>query len=174
MAYVPNSEKIQKLLLLYITEEFIFPLTEEQFVKIILDNEFMNYIEYKSYLNDLINTKQIKREEIAGQQVYVITEDGSNTLKEFTDLLPISPRDAFHEYVSKNLHQIKTETLLDSSFKYLNDGHTEITCNIRENNALLMSLKIYMDDPETAKTICKNWESASPMMYKIIMDTLLR
>ena len=173
MTYVPAKEQIQKLLLLYIAEEFIFPLTEEQFIKIVLDNEFMNYIDYKNRLNGLIETKQIKLEESAGQMVYMITADGSDTLKECIDILPISPKEAFHAYVKNNLHEIKSETLMDSSIKPLNNGQTEITCNVRENNALLMSVKIYVEDDNTAKTISKNWESSSPIMYQIIMDTLI-
>lgn len=174
MTFVPKSEKVQKVLLLYISQKFIFPLTEDQFIKIILDNEFMSYIEYKAYLNELMETEQIELVEKAGQKVYQITDDGSFTLEQFINLLPDSPKEAFHDYVKKNLHQIKAETLLDSSYKYCDDGQMEITCNIRENNALLLSMKVYIGDEYTAKAICENWETASPMMYKIIMDTLLR
>lgn len=174
MTYVPAKEQIQKMLLLYIAEEFIFPLTEEQFIKIVLDNGFMNYIEYKDCLNGLMKAKQIMQEESAGQLVYAITADGSETLAKCMDILPVSPKEAFHEYVKNNLHRIKTETLLDSSLKYLPDGQAEVTCNIRENDALLMSVKVYMEDKDAAKVMCENWEKASPVMYQIIMDTLLK
>ncbi len=174
MSFVPNTERFQKLLLLYIAKEFLFPLTEDQFIKIILDNGFMSYIDYKQSINELIKTSQIKTEQRAGLEVYKITEDGIYTLEQFISFLPDSPREAFHQYVENNLHKIKNETLLDSSYRYLEDGQTEITCNIRENNSLLMSLKMYIGDEYTAKAICENWETASPMIYQILLDTLLR
>ena len=58
MSFVPNNEKTKKLLLLYIAKEFSFPLTEDQFLRIIMDNEFMDYLDFKEYLS---NTRRYQK-----------------------------------------------------------------------------------------------------------------
>lgn len=174
MPFIPNSEKTRKLLLLYVADKFIFPLTEDQFIKIVLDNEFMNYVDYKECLNDLIEVGHIIIDNNAGIDQYKISDGGKYALDQFVSDLPDSTKEAFDKYLKNNLYKIKKETLLDSSYKYLDNGQMEITCNVRENNSMLMTLKMYIGDEDTAKEICENWETASPVVYQVLLDTLLR
>lgn len=174
MAFIPNSEKTRKLLLLYVAEKFTFPLTEDQFIKIVMDNGFMNYVDFKESVNELIAVDHMDLVESAGQTVYKISKDGSYALGQFVDDLPNSTKESFDEYLNDNRHQIKAQTMRDSSYRYLEDDTVEVTCNLRDKDALLMSMKVYLKEKETAKAVCENWEIASPIIYEILMDTLLR
>lgn len=174
MSFVPNNEKTKKLLLLYIAKEFSFPLTEDQFLRIIMDNEFMDYLDFKEYLNDLTDTGQIAKTDKAGLDVYEITEDGEFTLAEFQNLLPLSTKEAFQTYVEENVKEIKHETLLDSSYKYGQDGSIEVECHVRDKDSQLLTLTLYTDNEETAKQICSKWEKSSSTIYQTIYDSLLK
>ncbi|MBQ9624784.1 MAG: DUF4364 family protein [Clostridia bacterium] len=174
MGYLPKSSNIQKLLLLYITREFEYPLTEELFLKIIIDNEFMDYIEFKDCLNALLADKHIEKKLVAGLKAHKITEEGNSILNEFINKIPPSAISDLKDYFKNKFEEIKQKHTYESTYKILEDGRAEIFCAIREKDEMLLSMNVYVGDNASAKAICQNWETASPVMYRIIMDTLLR
>ena len=65
------------------------------------------------------------------------------------------------------------ETLLDSSYKYGQDGSIEVECHVRDKDSQLLTLTLYTDNEETAKQICSKWEKSSATIYQTIYDSLL-
>lgn len=168
-----NTPAKRRLLLLYITQKFNLPLTEDQFIKIILDNDWMTFFDFKEALDNLMETGQVKLEQKTSIQVYTLTEEGLNTLSHFENTLPLSVRKGVDEYIRLHNEQIKKETLLESSYTYLPDGRMEVTCHVREKTGELMTLTLYVEREDYAKAICQNWNKTSPTIYSLLLQKLL-
>lgn len=169
MTFIPQSVMQRKLLLLYIAKSFEFPLTEEQFAKIIADNQWMAFFDYKDNLSELIANGQLALSPLDGLPVYRLTPEGETALVHFEkDIVP-SMKQAVHQYIERNRELIKTQTLLESSYRYMLDDRLEVTLQIREKSGLLMCVTLYVEDEQEAARICQNWQDTSPDFYRDLM-----
>lgn len=172
MSFVPKSEMQKKLLLLYICQNFNLPLTEDQFIKIVMDNEWMDFVDFKIYLNELMETKQVSFETHGDISYYVITAEGEKALKIFAKKLPQSIKASVTNYFLDNFVQIKKETLVESKYKHIENNSYKVTCTAREKDSDIMSITLYMPTEEYAKKVCKNWDDESSDIYQFIISKL--
>ena len=77
-----------KVLILYILYKANKPLTNEEFLKLVLSVTDMNYFYFQQFLLDLLNTKYVisyKKEDL---DFYEITEQGIAALELTKDMIP--------------------------------------------------------------------------------------
>jgi len=149
------------------------PLTEDQFIKIVIDNDWMSFFDFKEILNELIKTKQIELVDIDDIKSYMITESGKHSLELFKTRLPISIRTSVKEYINLKNEIIKKETLMDASYTFLEEDKYRVECNVRDKNGKVFTVTIYTINETYAKKICSNWEKSSEDLYEILLSKLI-
>lgn len=172
MSFIPKTAMQKKLLLLYIAREFKYPLTEEQFINIITENDWMSFFDYKDNIMELLSSGQLCYQQSGEINIYSLSNEGEQALELFAKDLPPSTKDAVKDYLEQNSERIQNETLLESSFHYTLWGNYEVDLHVREKGSKLMSVSLIVDDEQTASRICENWKESSPEFYMSLIETL--
>lgn len=167
-----NKIAQDKLKLLYILNFINLPLTNIEITNFILDNNILDYFTLQELLSDLCNSKFVVLNSKNGHEYYSISEAGAAALEMFGEILP----EYFKEEVRLNLSYLKKEIkkhreLLGHYYKRKDDEYI-VNLQVMENQSVIFSLSINVIDEETAKSICKKWDSNPEEIFSNIVRTL--
>ena len=159
---------LNKLLILYIIDNFNHKLKENDLSFFVLDIELFNYFYFKQYLKELESTGLVLFD---GDKKYYLSEDGVNTLNIFYEQIPeenIKFLDEKieiygHELVLKN--SVLAETFEESGANY---AHLKI----KDDEIDVLDLKIETSDEEMAKKISANFKKNAENIYSEILKIL--
>ncbi|MBM7550271.1 DUF4364 family protein [Peptoniphilus gorbachii] len=159
---------LNKLLILYIIDNFNHKLKENDLSYFVLDIELFNYFYFKQYLKELESTGLVLFD---GDKKYYLSEDGVNTLNIFYEQIPeenIKFLDEKieiygHELVLKN--SVLAETFEEKGANYAN-------LKIKDDEIDILDLKIETSDKIMAKKISANFKKNAENIYSEILKIL--
>lgn len=169
-----NTEKIaeNKIILLYIMNQFEIPLTESQLTHFILEKEFMNYFSFKQHLSELVDSKMIEYNSSQKYNYYLLSQRGKRTLEMFKKLIT----DEMKEVLSKEIQIKKKQYMTDSQIitNYVKIGEYEYIVYLMaiEKGTPLIDLRLNVASTQQAEKICKNWKSNASIYFKNIIDMI--
>ncbi|MEG1395282.1 MAG: DUF4364 family protein [Clostridia bacterium] len=165
---------INKLVLLYIFDKMDVPLQENVILDMTTENDWINYIECKESLCDLIKTSFITN--MAPRNAtprYAITSDGRECLDSFYIQIPSSVRDTITENIKENRMQYRKKQDYFSDYYKNADGTYTVVLKIDSTTVPLMELKLNIQSRHTAKWIFKNWIDKAALVYEFIQENLV-
>ena len=174
--FVENTEELaqSKLLLLFIIDKSITPLTNEELTEFILEKNYMNYFLTQQYLSELVETNFIEYCECEkeNKKVYKILDKGKTTLYYFEDRLPISIKNE----ISIKFKQTKAEEKLASEIigDYFKKDNGQYVVNLKliENTETLFSLYLNVSTEKQAQKFCEIWRTNTEYIYINIFNML--
>lgn len=165
---------LYKLMALYMLNKVNFPLTDTQLSDFYLSKNYTNYFSYRQVASELIESKLISSETIRNVSYYKITDDGIETIKLFTNKIPVAIIDDMDIYLSDNKYELRSEVgTLSDYYKSTNQDYV-VNCQIKEGPNTLIDINISVPSEEVAETMCNNWKKASQDLYSTIMKTLMK
>lgn len=171
-----SSEKFakDKLIILYCIFKINIPLSEINLMKIILENNFMDYFTFQTVLEQLINSSFIQRREENGMEVYAITSSGENTLELLLQKIPSGIKARIDNMAKSIVKSIKDSTsVLADYYPEGNDDYL-VNCKISEQDFMLLDLKLAVGSKNEAKIVCENFKKNSQTIYSEIVKTLFK
>ena len=170
-----NNELAEsKLVLLYLLEKLNMKLNNLQLVKIVLENNFMNYFFLQQFLNELAAKEMIKRVSSEGKAYYMITQTGRETLGYFIKMIPLTIRSNIDSSIAKIKKNLKNETLIKADYIPESEREFIVVLSIHEDSFPLVELKLTVGTKNDAIRICDNWEKNSQLIYSEIIDSLMK
>lgn len=163
-----------KLILLYTIHKLNMPITNNQLVSIMIENNIMNYFSLQQYLTELVDSKfvQIKNDE--GKQFYSITEDGEKILNYFISRVPFTVKEKLADIVEYNADKIKQEIEVTADYTPKRQTEYIVECRVNENGINLIELNVNVPTKEQAKMICENWRNHAPLIFGEIFESLIK
>ncbi|CAG7585727.1 hypothetical protein PEPTYR26121_00197 [Peptoniphilus tyrrelliae] len=159
---------LNKLLILYIIDNFNHKLKENDLSFFVLDIELFNYFYFKQYLKELESTGLVLFD---GDKKYYLSEDGVKTLNIFYEQIPEENIKFLDEKIEKYRHElllknsVSTETFEESGANY---AHLKI----KDDEIDVLDLKIETSDEEMAKKISANFKKNAENIYSEILKIL--
>jgi len=163
-----------KVFILYFMKKIRMAVGDIQFIKIMLENRFMNYFYFRQYLSELIKEELLSTWRQDGQQFYEINDKGLEVLSMFESVLPAGLKKRVEESIAPIRKSIRMETLISADYTIENEDGYSIACKIKEDDFSLIELKMSASSKEDARAMCKNWTNYPQEIYLEILETLLK
>lgn len=162
-----------KLLLLYIFSKIKLPISNNQITQIVLENNFINYFTLHQYISELMTSGFIEYTVEDNKHRLLITENGNKVLTMFENRLPKNKSQVIDDYLEKNLDKIKKEITVSAEYTIENKDNYIVNLITKENNRVLMDLKINVATNKQAQELCKRWKNSSSEIYEKLLHFLI-
>lgn len=159
---------LNKLLILYVIDNFNHKLKENDLSYFVLDIELFNYFYFKQYLKELESTGLVLFDK---DKKYYLSEDGKNTLNIFYEQIP----EENINFLDDNMEKYRHELLLKNSVsgEVIEEDETSYAkLIIKDDNIEVLDLKIEASDVNMAKKISSNFKKNPEEIYSKILKIL--
>jgi predicted transcriptional regulator len=163
-----------KVFILYFMKKIHMAVGNIQFIKIMLENRYMNYFYLQQYLSELIEEKLLSTWRQEGQQFYEINDKGLEVLSMFENILPLGLKKRVDQSVTPIRRSIRMETLITADYAPEGEDGYNVFCKIKEDDFPLIEIKIAVGSKDDARNMCKNWSGFPQEIYLEILETLLK
>ncbi len=161
-----------KLLVLYLLNSIDIQLSEMQILRIVTDNGWMNYFDFKECMFELIESNLVSQEETSNGSLFEITELGSTTLFQLKNEIFNSQRKAVDEYCVANRDALRLETELFADYVKIDEGEYKVMLKVLENQVSVFELNLVTYSKHSAEDFIKKWKDVAPKIYKNTYDFL--
>jgi len=162
-----------KIIILYTINQFSVPLTNQQLTDFILEHDIINYFDLQQFLTDLVDTSMLEYSTSEGENYYVITESGRNTLELFSDRVSQSLRRKINDSVDSKKKSFVIKTNVTADYFKEDDNDYVVHLTVKEGIYTLMDIKVNVVSNRDAKQICENWNKKAQYLYGDIMNRLV-
>lgn len=163
-----------KLILLYILSKVDAPLSRNQIVQIVLENELMNYFSIQQYLTELVQKSLITHYEDMGKHLYSIKQKGLETLRLFPSRIPLKVKTLLRDYFRENKVPLSKQFRAKSNFSMNDKGVFSVVLRLMEGEIPTMEIKLKTEKEEDAEQICINWNANAKALYQSIKAHLVK
>lgn len=161
-----------KVLILYILYKVNKPITNEEFLKLVLSITDINYFYFQQFLLDLLETKYIKYIPSEDHELYAITPEGIEALKLTGDMIPGILKLKVDSNFENELDIIENEVSVSAEYFPKSEKEYKIKCKIFENGETTFEIKTFAGSREKAKEIVNNWKNHAVDIYPKIIQAL--
>lgn len=159
---------LNKLLILYIIDNFNHKLKENDLSYFVLDIELFNYFYFKQYLKELESTGLVLFD---GDKNYYLSEDGVNTLNIFYEQIPEENIKFLDEKIEIYGHELVLKnSVLAETFEEKGANYAHL--KIKDDEIDILDLKIETSDKIMAKKISANFKKNAENIYSEILKIL--
>lgn len=163
-----------KIIVLYILEKNVNPLSIEQIVKFCEDFDDITYFDICTYIQELKSNNYVAESlNDSGELTYSITPSGLSTLQELLELIPGVNLHNIKKIINKNIVKVKTDFSVDNIVVPYNDK-LKVTCYIKEGNDELVSITMYASDKSQARNITRNWNNDAIEIYENLLSMMTK
>ena len=161
-----------KVLILYILFKVNKPITNDEFLKLVLSVTDINYFYFQQFLLDLLETKYIASFEKDENTLYKITTEGIEALRLTGDMIPGILKLKVDSNFKNELDIIENEVSVTAEYMPKNEKSYIVKCKIVENGETMFELKTFAGSSEKAKAIVDNWKNNAVDIYPRIMNEI--
>lgn len=165
---------LNKLILLYALDKMEVALQESVILDMVTENNWLNYMDCKVALTDLIKNNMITNVATKGcNPRYAITSDSREGLKHYFVEIPSSLRENIAEIIKLNKIKYRKKQDYFSDYYKNADGTYTVVLKIESTNTPLMDLKLVVQNRNKAKWLFKNWSEKASTLYEFILENLI-
>lgn len=162
-----------KIFILYIMNSIHEPLEFTTISDMVLQDELVNYFDFATAFNDLLDKKQVIEVAMPDEQepFYQITDEGQMILESYESDLSAEVRDKAFRHAMRIL-AFKREGVKQTSSIAEVEGGFILTCCIADKTKKLFESSIYVSDMDYAKRLKANFDDHADIIYKGTMSLL--
>ena len=161
-----------KALILYILYKIDRPITNDEFLKLVLTITDINYFYFQQFLLDLISAEYITSIKLEENTLYKITAKGIEALKLTGDIIPRILKLKVDKNFKNELNIIENEVAVTAEYVPKKDKSFNVKCKITENGETVFEIRTFAGSSEHAKQIVDNWKNNATEIYPQIMKAL--
>ena len=174
MQQVKGEASTNKLILLFVFDKMESPLSEETVLEMCSSsNSWMEYMDCKPLLSQLIDCGFIYRINDSGTPLYAITVDGRMCLANYYVKIPTSTREEIALYIKNNRNRYRKKQECFADYYKNKDGTFTVHLKIIEPAQPLLELKCLVPTKQIAKDIRQRWEDKADDLYALIYENLV-
>lgn len=161
-----------KLLVLYIINKVNMPISKTKITEIVLENNFINYFTLQQYIDELLSSSLLKYREDDEKSRLYITDRGKKVLSFFQNRISPEKILQVNNYLNGKLNKIKEEILINGDYTVEGENYL-VDLKAKENDSLLMELKLSAASKKQALDLIKLWKENSSDIYNKIIQILI-
>lgn len=170
---IDDSVLIQ-FIILFTLDNVDRPVAYNDLLNLVLDNCNINYNDFQIALDNLTSTDHVQTFlEGSHNQIYAITQKGSNAEDFFKSHIPIYIREPIEKSIKELFRNDRIKNAVRGGISPVRKNEYNAECALYDDdNTQLMSLSLYMGDRELAEKTVKYFKTHSALVYKKILDAL--
>lgn len=174
--FTNDSQKAakDKLIILSIIKSFNLPLTNEQLIELVMDNELIDYFALQHYLTELVDTSMLQLADSNDSAVYSITEMGRVSLEFFSARINHDTQNKINSLITKKKKSYVMETNIYATYDKIREEEYEVSLSILENKNAIIDLKVNVISEKHAEDICNKWQDEAQFLYGDILSLLTK
>ncbi len=164
-----RSKNDIKILICYLLKSISTPLSEEDIVSVLQENNLANYFEVVSAFEDLKNMNNIYSYD--KNELYSVTETGKLIAEQLISSVPISVREKTLNTAINLLSKRQLEKENTVEITPLENGYS-VKCTVVgdvNNSNELLSFMLYVPDLLQANQVKENFQKRPDLIYRIIL-----
>lgn len=159
---------LNKLLILYIIDNFNHKLKENDLSYFVLNIELFNYFYFKQYLKELESNGLVLFD---SDKKYYLSDDGKKTLNIFYEQIPKENINFLDEKMEKYNHELAVKNSIIANSLEENGSHYA-DLKIIDGEIPVLNLKIEASDALMTKKISANFKKNAENIYSEILKIL--
>lgn len=165
---------IDKLTILFVAERVEAPLLNDTLTDICTSNNWVQYMQCKQCIADLIDAKFLVNVSRNNTPLYVISAEGRECLSALYSKIPASRREEIKQHIEKNIDSYRRRQEYVATYNQNADGSYTVLLKITGSSPQpVLELKLNVQNRNTAKWIHSQWVDKAPEVYEHIYDVLL-
>lgn len=159
---------LNKLLILFVIDNFNHELKENDLSYFILNYEIFNYFYFKQYISEMESTGLILFD---NDKNYYLSSDGKEALELFYDNIP----EENIEFLKPRIEEYRHNLILKNSIKAdvkTENGISHAHLSIKDGDVEVLNLKIEVSDDDMGNKIAKNFKKNPQKLYQDILKIL--
>lgn len=161
-----------KLLILYLLEQVGKPVPVRIISDVISDQELANYFEAMDAISELLETGNLERTSLDGQDALSITEKGTGAVSYVEEDLPKSVRNRALDTVERFLRLARHAKENDVVITPEGDGFN-VSFSLMTGDTRLMELNMYVVSRDQAELLKNNYLEDPTHLYSSILTALM-
>lgn len=162
-----------KVLILYILNQLLDGIKNDNLYKIASSTNNINYFYFQELLTDLINTNLVGSFTKDEDTFIKITSEGQSALSLTKSLLPGILRLKADTVLKKEVSIIAEESSIITEYIPKDENSYTVKCKIIEKNEIVFEVSTFAGSRERAKQISDNWKNHAEEIYPKIINLLL-
>ena len=165
-------EKLEiKFLILYIAARVIEPLSLSQMQELTMCDGGIDYFDFSSCLNDLVQTGHLRLTE---EQTYCITPKGVKNSEICQSSLPYSVRLSTEKNVAAYNKELLRRAQIRSRVDPRENGTFTVELSLSDDVDNVMRLQLMVASREMAQDLADRFEKTPEQIYSALLETLYR
>ena len=163
---------LYKLIVLYMLDQSAVPLSKSTINSFILDKGYTNYMTLQQAIGELLDNQLITQKSDANRALLSVTKEGCDTLKYFENRISDVIKEEVKNFLIENKTQLKNDYSITSNYYKSLSGEYEAQLMAKENDVVLMDLRISVPTQEMAEDVCLNWKKRNEEVYRMLTQIL--
>ncbi|MBP5231188.1 MAG: DUF4364 family protein [Clostridia bacterium] len=162
-----------KVFILYVMNGIQEPQEFTAINEMVLQDEFVNYFDFATAFNDLLEKKQIEEVPAAdgSEPLYRVTPLGLSILESYESDLSAEMRDKALRHAMRVLLFRRDGVSQKSDIREV-PGGCILHCEIADQERVLFSTEVFVNDPSYAARLRTNFDDHADVIYKGTMSLL--
>lgn len=163
---------LYKLIVLYMLDQSAVPLSKSTINSFILDKGYTNYMTLQQAIGELLDNQLITQKSDANRALLSVTKEGCDTLNYFENRISDVIKEEVKNFLIENKTQLKNDYSITSNYYKSISGEYEAQLMAKENDVVLMDLRISVPTQEMAEDVCLNWKKRNEEVYRMLTQIL--
>ncbi len=169
----PGPPAIQlKLIILYMLDRVPFPLTKAQIFDFVLMHDYTDYLTLQQIMVELMDSDMVLAKSMRNRTHLSLTGEGKQTLDMFRKRLSPETIAQIDDFLGSNEIELRNEVSIQSEYYKATSGEFEAHLVAKDRGISIVDLTMSVPDPETAESICSNWERRNKEIYQYLVTKL--
>ena len=172
MGSVVGSMNNVKIFILYLMQNVGYPLDFVSINDIVMQTDYVMYLDFAVAFNELLDAGLIVKQEVDGEELYEITDNGKIVATELkSDVLGVILDKALYAAL-RYLDFKKRGVTVKFDIDPMDDGRFKLTATFVERGECIFSQTIVVDSRQRAEVMKKNYYERPEALYKGVLAIL--
>ncbi len=156
----------EKLIILYTYNSLNIPVPSAQVDEILLGQNLMDYFLLQQYTLDMTEKGLLELNDLDGETLIMITEQGISTLNFFKERLSAQQTLRIDEAVVEVKKALKRARLIRAEYTKLDDANFIVDLRIKDGDQDLVRLTLNVPTNKRAKRMTDQWKKDALTLYQ--------
>jgi len=159
-----------KVLVLFVSARSNYPLDMQQLYELCYQDDCLSYFDVCTAVPEMVNSGHLEH---AGEDQYIITEKGKQTLSLTEDSIAYTVRQKAENAVARFNRQIRRSSFVKTQIIPRESGDFSVLMSLDDDLGNLMTLELLAPDQRQALRLSRQYEQKAEDVYNLIMMSLL-
>lgn len=174
MGFFSSDMTRNKLLVLYFIYQVDGVLSEDQVIRGILKENWLDYFSLCQALGDLKEGELLGYIQKSIGRCLILTQEGEEVLQAFMPRLPESLREKIDFFATQSCQHVLQEAQYLASYEWAGKDSFMVSLQILERGEAIYDARICIRSRDDAQRVCDQWEERADDVYRATVSIMTK